>query len=190
VDSDGTGPVGPTGATGTAGASIIYNAATADGPLAANTASQFITGSVLDVPAGKLKMGSVFRYRMAITKTASGTTASTFLFKLGTNGTTADTTVCTFLLPTVGTAVADTAIVDMEVVCRGPLATNGVMQGMMRMTHNLATTGFLAIAAVALQTASAAFDVTTAGLRGSIAITTAANQTWTVRACDAELLNT
>jgi hypothetical protein len=144
----------------------------------------------LAVPVGKLKMGSVFRYRMSITKTASGTVASTFLFKLGTLGTSGDTSVCTFLLPTVGTAVADTAFVEVDAVCRGPLATNGVMQGFLQMTHNLATTGFLAIAGVALQTASAAFDVTTANLIGSLAVTTAANQTWTVRACDSELLNT
>jgi hypothetical protein len=185
--TDSTKYVTPLAFTGSQHHSV-FNCAVADGTwVAAET--RMMTGSTLAVPAGKLRAGSVFRYKLGITKTASGTVASTFIFQLGVNGSTADADVCTFLLPVVGTAVVDTAWVDIMVTCRGPLSASGILTGMFMLTHNLAATGFINIAGVCMNVDSGVTDVTVANLIGSIAITTAAAQVWTVHSCVSELIN-
>jgi hypothetical protein len=166
----------------------VSNCSVADQSYGAGSTA-LIVGSTLAVPAGKLRAGSIFRYKLGLTKSAAGTAASTFIFQLGTNGSTADADILTFVLPVVGTTVADAAWVDFVVTCRGPLSASGKLQGLFQMSHNLAATGFLNIPAACLQAVSGSVDVTVANLIGSLVLTTAALQVWTVQTCMSELIN-
>jgi hypothetical protein len=162
----------------------IRNASTADQTISAATA--YVTNSNLAVPAGKVRIGTVFRWRLAITKTAAGTTAGcVVIVKLGTAGTTADTSVLTFTFGT-PTAAVDTAFIDVEVTVRGPLSASGILAGIARMTHNLAATGFSTLPGEAISVVSGVFDVTTANLIAGLTITTTTASAWTVKQVTAE----
>jgi hypothetical protein len=165
----------------------VRNASTSDQTISAATA--YVVGSNLAVPVGKLKIGTVLRWRLAVTKTGAGTTAGcAVIVKLGTAGSTADTSVLTFTFGT-PTGVIDTAYFDVEVVCRGPLSASGVLAGIARMTHNLAATGFSTLPAEAIAVVSSAFDVTTANLIAGLTITTTTASAWTVKLVTAEAKN-
>lgn len=136
-------------------------------------ASALLTGSVLSVPSTKLKIKSRAYWKLVLRKTAAGTAANAFIVRLGTLGTIADAAVITFNLP-VGTAVIDQAMIEIDVVCRGPLSGAGILCGSLWLGHNLAATGFATVPNVMLQQNSAGVNVTTAGLKMSLSCTTAA----------------
>lgn len=150
-------------------------------PSNASTASQTInaattatlTGSLLAVPISKLKIGSVFTWDIIVSKTAAGTAANTFNVRCGTTGTSSDTSLMALALPT-ATSVIDTAQITIVLTCQGPLTASGIFAGTLTMIHNLAATGFATIPCVVVSAASAAFNVTTAGLIVSLSCTTAA----------------
>lgn len=165
----------------------VRNASTSSQTISAATA--YVVNSTLAIPTGKLRLGSVLRWRLAVTKTAAGTTAGcAIIVKLGTLGTTSDTSVLTFTFGT-PTAAADTAYFDIEVVCRGPLTASGVLAGIARMTHNLAATGFSTLPGEAISVVSSAFDVTTASLIAGLTITTTTASAWTIVVVTAEAKN-
>lgn len=159
-------------------ADTLFNASTADQTINAATTA-LLTGSTITVPVGKLRVGTRFRFQFAMSKTAAGTAASSFIFQLGTAGTTADADILTFTLPATGSGVVDSALVDIVVTIRGPLTASCIAQGHLRLTHNLAATGFAGIACVDLDVTSSAFDATTANLIASLVCTTGALQVWT-----------
>lgn len=162
----------------------IRNTSTADQAISATTL--YVTGSNISMPTNKLRIGTVLRWRFVVTKTAAGTTAGcAVIVKLGTNGSAADTSVITFTLGT-PTGAVDTAFFDVEVVCRGPLSSSGVLVGGLRMTHNLSATGFSTLPGEAIAVVSGAFDVTTASLIAGLTITTTALSVWTVKLVTAE----
>lgn len=164
----------------------LTNFNTADQAINATTA--YVAGSALNVPVSKLRVGTMLRWRLTITKSAAGVTAGcAVLVKVGTAGTTADTTRLTFTMGT-PTGVADTATIDVECIVRS-IGAAGVMTGGLRMTHNLAATGFSTLPAEALQATSAGFDMTVASLILGLAITTTALSVWTVTAVSAEAVN-
>lgn len=148
------------------------NASVADQTINAAT-SALLTGSVLAIPVGKLRIGTVLRWRLSVSKTNAGTAANTFIFRLGTTGTISDAAIITFTLP-VGTAVVDTGEVDITITIRGPLSASCIAQGLFRMTHNLSATGLATIPGVVLKVTSGTFNATTAGLIASLSCTTAA----------------
>lgn len=163
----------------------IRNASTADQTINSATTA-YVTNSNLAMPTAKLRIGTVLRWRLVITKTGAGTTAGcAVIVKLGTLGTTGDTSVLTFTLGT-PTGVIDTAFIDVEVVCRGPLSSSGVLVGGLRMTHNLSATGFSTLPGEALAVVSSSFDVTTAALIAGLTITTTTLSVWTVKLVTAE----
>jgi hypothetical protein len=92
----------------------------------------YITGSAVGLPAaGRLQIGTMFRWGFDVTKTAAGTVAAhTIDIAFGTAGTTADTARVTFTSPA-GTAVAavDTGYILIEAVVRGPLSASGIVSG-------------------------------------------------------------
>lgn len=147
-----------------------------------------ITGSLITVPASKLQIGSVIRWRLALSKTAAGVAARNIIVQMGTAGSLADADVITFVMP-VGTAVIDKAFLEIVVVCRGPLSNSGILCGNLVMVHNLAATGFALIPVVVMQQNSGAVDVTTAGLILSLAITTGAAEVLTVQQVVVDTLN-
>jgi hypothetical protein len=142
-----------------------------DQTINANTTA-LLAGSVLNVPADKLRVGSIFRWKLALTKTAAGTQGNIFAVQLGINGTVADADLLTFTLPT-ATGVIDTAFIEIEVVVRGPLGASCKMQGQLRLMHNLQITGFATVPTPIINALSANFDSTTSGLKLSVACITA-----------------
>ena len=167
--------------------SLINNYSTASQAPAAATRT-YLTGSAITVPAGKLQIGTRFRWTFDITKTAAGTAASTYDIAIGTAGTTADTARVSFTKPA-GTAVVDTGKIVIECIIRGPLSASGIAVGTFSMTHNLASTGHATIPAVNVVTVSSAFDVTTANLIVGICATTGASDAITIQSVSAESWN-
>ena len=72
----------------------IQNASVTDQTISATSA--YVANSNLAVPVGKLRIKTVFKWQIQVTKTAAGTTAGcAVLFKLGTGGVIGDATILT-----------------------------------------------------------------------------------------------
>jgi hypothetical protein len=149
----------------------LSNQSVVDQQIAAATTA-LLTGSTLAIPPSMLRVGSIFRFSLSVSKTAAGTAGNIFLIKLGTLGTATDPTILTFTLPT-GTAVVDTAWIEILVTIRGPLTASCIARGQLALAHNLAATGFAIIPSVVLQATSAAFNATVSNLIISASCTTA-----------------
>lgn len=154
----------------------------------AATTRTYITGSAVAVPSGKLQIGTCFRWRFNMTKTASGSAASTIDVCVGTAGTTADAARVSFTKPA-GTAVADEGWVEVFVNCRGPLSASGIFAGEMIVSHNLSATGHMVIPVACVNTISSGFDVTTANLIVGLCITTGSADAITIQMVQAEAWN-
>ena len=165
----------------------LQNQSTSAQTINASTTA-YLTHSNIAVPAAKLRIGTVFHWRVQVNKTALGTNNVSFIVKVGTLGTTSDTSVLTFSLPT-ATAAADEGWIDIMVTCRGPLSASGIFQGVLRMTHNLNTTGLANIPCVEVAVTSSAFDVTTANLIVGLTCTTPASTTLLFRQVVVEARN-
>jgi hypothetical protein len=144
----------------------------------------YITGSQIAIPATKLQIGTMFRWKLNITKTAAGTAASTFDIAFGTVGTVTDTARVSFTKPA-GTAVADEGFIEVMAIVRGPLSASGVVVGEFTLLHNLAATGHAVIPCVAVNIVSSAFDVTTPTFAG-VCITSGASDAITIQMVTAE----
>lgn len=165
----------------------LNNFSTSDQTIAAATTA-IVTGSRISVPSGGLQIGSYYTVKLALSKTAAGTAACSFLVKLGTTGTTSDATIATLSLPT-ATGVADKGTIDITVLVRGPITASAVANCNLAMVHNLQTTGLANIPGVVVNTNSSTFDATASGLILTIACTTAASTVYTFQQVFAELKN-
>jgi hypothetical protein len=145
----------------------------------------YLTGSAILVKPGKLQIGSCFRWRFSLTKTAAGTAASTFDIAFGTLGTTGDTARVSFTKPA-GTAAADEGFVDIIAVVRGPIGASCIVAGQFCMSHNLAATGHLVIPQAVVNTVSAAFSVVADNLIVGLCVTSGAADAITVQLMQAE----
>lgn len=158
---------------------------------AAATLTQ-LAGSSIAVPSGKLRIGTIFRWRFDIVKTAAGTATSAYHVRVGVNNTTADAAILTFTKP-LGTAVADNGIIQIDAVIRGPLSSACIMAGIFEMRHNLISTGHNTTRAHATPeisvVVSSGFDATVAGLFVSLSCTTGASDAITIQVMIAEALN-
>lgn len=143
------------------------------------TTRTYITGSAITVPADGFRIGTIITWRFNMTKTAAGSAASTFDIAFGTNGTTADTARVSFTKPG-GSGVVDEALVEIEMVVRGPITSTGVVSGHFKLSHNLNATGHATISNVNVHTISAAFDLTVASTIVGICITTGASDAITI----------
>lgn len=165
----------------------LNNVSVADQTISATTA--YVTNSNIAVPVGKLRIKTVFRWHLTVTKTAAGTTAGcAVIFKLGINGTTGDASILTFTFGT-PTGAVDSAEIDVEVTIRGPLSASCIATGVARMNHNLAATGFSTLPEEVKQVTSSTFDATTASLIAGLTITTTTLSVWTVTQCIGEAIN-
>lgn len=161
------------------------NASTATQAATAATLT-YLTGSDILVPAGKLRIGTTFRWTLDMTKSAAGTAARNFFVKIGTAGTTADATLLTFLIP-LGTAVVDQARAEIIATIRGPLSASCVIRGAMHFAHELATTGFVTTAQPQVKgVTSGTFDATVANLKVGLAFTSGASEVVTFQQVLAE----
>lgn len=139
-----------------------YN--TVDQAIGAATTA-YLTGSALVIPASRpIAVGTIFRWVIVMSKTAAGTGAPVFEIRFGTGGSTSDTVRITFTSAFAQTAAVDTARIDVDAIVRGPIGASCIVDGSLCLTHNLAATGFATVSSPTLNVASAAFDITTAGM--------------------------
>lgn len=147
----------------------------------------YLNGSAIKIPGG-LKVGTRFRWKFNMAKTAAGTAASTIDIAVGAAGTTADTARVSFAKPA-GTAVADEGVVTVDAVVRAVSNTAGVLVGELVMVHNLAATGHATIPVVVVNTISANFDNDNNDLYVGLCLTTGAADAITVEWLTAEASN-
>lgn len=176
--------------TSTVAPALPNYSTTAQTPTAA-TLTQ-LAGSSITVPATKLRIGTIFKWKFDITKTGAGTATSAYHVRIGTANSTADTAVLTFTKP-LGTGVIDTGIIQIDAVVRGPLSASCIIAGMFELRHNLATTGHNVTPATATPAysfvVSSAFDATVSGLFVSLSCTTGASDAITTQIVIAESVN-
>jgi hypothetical protein len=148
-----------------------------------------ITNGTLD--ANNLKAGTVFRWRVVMSKTAAGLAAQTFEVKFGTAGTTADTSrVGTTSAFSTGTQTANADVAEVFVACVvRSVGASGIVTGKMNLAHNLAATGFAPTANVVAMQTSAAFDNTTSGLKATLCTTPGTSAAVTINQVEAERLD-
>lgn len=164
----------------------VFNASVASQAPAASTRT-YITGSALAVPAIKLKVGALLRWRFNITKTAAGVAASTFDVCFGVAGTTADVARISFAKPA-GTAAVDEGWVEILATIR-TIGATGVAVGEFVLMHNGNTAGHAVVPCVVINTVSAGFDMTVANLIAGVCITSGAADAITIQMVQAELIN-
>lgn len=152
------------------------------------TVRTYITGSAIAIPATKMQIGTLFRWRFNLTKTAAGSATSTFDIAIGTNGTTADSAIVSFTKPA-GTAASDEGLVTIDAILRGPLSASAVMAGEFVLVHNLSATGHAQIPVVAVNTISSGFDATVANLIVGVCITSGASDVITIQQVSAQAWN-
>ena len=148
----------------------------------------YLTNSNIAIPAAGVRVGTIFRWRFNITKTAAGSASGTFTVVLGPAGTTADAAILSFTKPA-GTAAIDEGWVEIDVTIRGPLGAACIAVGEFRLIHNLAATGHATIPCVAVSTVSSAFTSSTAGLIAGVCTNGGASDSITVQQLTAEVVN-
>jgi hypothetical protein len=165
-------------------ASVVkYNAA----DVVANAADTYLSDSAL-AAASVFRVGTVFRWRLVMTKTAAGVAAPVWIVRVGTAGTTADTAWLTFTGVSLQTAVVDTGEVLIEAILRVGGAT-GILAGFRVLRHNLAATGFASVATEMQQATSGSINFNTANLIVGVSVNPGAAGVWTHQLVYAEALN-
>lgn len=172
--------------------------ATAQSPISYNnsTTSQgagfatdtYLTGSNILLPSSRPKVGTMFRCRFHVSKTAAGTAAPVISLRYGTNASTADTAICTFTFGS-GTAAADVGWFEIYGVFTAVGAgTSAVVAGCANLTSNLTTTG-ISNAKKVVQATSSGFASTTANTYLGLSVNGGASAAWTVAIAESTLEN-
>jgi hypothetical protein len=153
----------------------------------------YVTNSGLLIPNSRLQAKTVARWILSITKSTAGTGTPTFNIRFGTGGVVGDTSRCLFTWPAANTAVAD----EMEVAITATFRTVGggtsaVIEGMLRATHELTTTGFGGTAlgsVIILNTTGGGFDSTVANSILGLSVNPGTAGAWSIRQCVGRLDN-
>jgi hypothetical protein len=169
--------------------SQLQNVSTADQSPTAATLT-YLTGSLITLPR-TAQVGSVYRWKVHLAKTAAGVATSSFDIRFGTNGTTADTARCSTGALDLETAIADEMVADIIAIVRGPIGASCIVQSSWMFNDNLTTTGFSNTARKAQVKAvqSAAFDITPTGTKVGLTITSGTADVVTIRQVIAEGFN-
>jgi hypothetical protein len=165
--------------------STLYNASTAaQGPgFAADT---YLIGSFILFPTTP-KVGTKYKLRFDVAKTAAGTATPIVQVRVGTAGSTADTSRNSFTF-SAGTAAVDNGCFEVVVVFRAVgSGTSAVLQGRCSLTSQ-PTTGISSLIKN-VQTTSGGFDSTVAGLGIGVSVNGGTSAAWTVQLVEAELAN-
>ncbi len=160
-------PLTNTGSTTTAGADI------------------YIVGSNISVPPQLVRVGSTFRWRLNVSKTAAGTAAPIYNIRVGTAGAIGDTAVLTFTQASAQTAATDNGVIDIFCVVT-TAGSSGIINGGYMLEHTgngaAASAGF---ASVMMQeqgpTASSTVNLSTANLVFGLSINPGASGVWTIQ---------
>lgn len=156
-------------------------------------ADTYLTGSDVLIPDGRGQAKAKYNLRIAISKTAAGTGTPTLNIRVGTAGTTADTSRCLFTFPAANTAAADTAWFEAMLTFRTfGSGTSTVLQGALKIEHQLTATGFGGTSQGAnmfVNTTGGGFDGTVPNLRIGASLNGSTGAVWTVTQVDAVLSN-
>lgn len=133
---------------------------------AAYAADTYLAGSSIVIPAGGPIVGTVYRCKFDMVKTAAGVAAFTVNVRYGTAGTVADASILALAFA-VGTAVADTGLFEINLHFRTVgSGTAAVIVATIKCDHHLAATGLITTGASGygqVTSVSAGFDSTPAG---------------------------
>lgn len=150
----------------------------------ANAADTYLLGIQL---GGRLKVGSIIRFRGRMSKTAAGTAAPAWHVRVGAAGAVADTARVS-VNGAAQTAVADEGVFEVVVTVRA-IGAAAVLQAMFYLGHRLASSGLTSSASQSLAGVSAAFDASGADLHVGISVNPGAAGVWTFQSCTVEALN-
>jgi len=162
-------------------------------PLLFNAAGSAVTGFAADtyvvgsdlLVGGRLKVFSIMRWRIHMTKTAAGVATPSIVVRFGTAGAIGDTARCTLAGPA-QTAVVDEAILEIEAVV-WTAGASGVVRAQMGLQHSAAVAaGF---GELFDGVTSGAFDLTGGTMRAGISMNGGASAAWTTNLVTAEALN-
>lgn len=167
------------------GITLRNSSATSQTPAA--TVRTQVAGSKIQVPPALLRVGSKYKCKFNMTKTAAGTATSTVDVSIGIAGTVADTAQLSFTKPA-GTAAADEGVCEVTVVVR-TIGATGVLTGEFTLIHNLAATGHAQIPVVAVNVVSGSVDLTVDDLFLAVNLTSGASDAITINVVEAELTN-
>lgn len=149
-----------------------------------------ISGSAIAIPPGLLRVGTTYRCKFDLTKTAAGTATPIFTVRIGTAGTIADTARLTFTFGA-GTAAVDTGMVEIDVHVRVS-GSSCIIAGTCRLQHHLAVTGLTSVTGVSgfsmFPVASSAFDGTVASSTISVGFNGGTSFVGTIEVVQSELL--
>jgi hypothetical protein len=157
-------------------------------------ADTVITGSVVTVPTGKIKVGTKYICRFEVTKTGAGVVAPQFTVRVGPNGTTADTLIGGGASNPFAaqTAVADEGFIDICFEFRTITGTQSTGIGWATMLHRLITTGLSTLSTfqrLGFTMATPGIDTTQANPKFSVSINAGTSASWTISCVDAAVLN-
>lgn len=149
----------------------------------------YITGSTVTIPAGKIQVGTKYRCKFNVVKTAAGTAAPVITIRMGTLGTTAGDAAITTLTFAAQTGVIDEGEFEVEVAFRAVGTATAVVQAIGHLLHRLVTTG-LNVTGVftSVKNTSATFNSTTPTKIG-MSVNPGASAAWTVDLVVSEVLN-
>jgi hypothetical protein len=166
------------------GAVAVYNCSVTDqGPgFASDT---YLTGSNIAI-GGRLKVGTIMRWKVACTKTAAGSATPIWIVRFGTAGAIGDTARCTMTCPAQSGA-SDTAVWELFAAVRA-IGASGVVSAAVGCMHALDSTGF-SVGNGAASVTSGAFDTTVVGLQAGVSVNGGSSASWTVQQVNAEAFN-
>jgi hypothetical protein len=166
------------------GATVLHNHTTsrnvsaAGQVISANTVT-YLTGSGILIPAAGFVVGQVYRWLIAVNKTAAGTATPVWTFRVGTNQTTADTTYLTIT----GTAQVGTltgTLIEIVAYVRTVSATVGIITAGINTGAASFGIGGSAVSGNLTNNADA-------GKRFGLCVNTGASAAWTVNSVTGEL---
>jgi hypothetical protein len=164
------------------GSPAVYNFSTAAQSPAASDV--YVTNSNLLI-GGRLKVGTIFRWNIHMTKTAAGTATPAMIVRFGTAGAVGDTARCTLAGPA-QTAAVDEAVFQVEAVVWTYSAT-GTVRAQAGIKHSAAVAaGF---GEMFDGVTSGTFDLTVAGLQVGLSMNPGASAAWTYNLVTAEAFN-
>lgn len=162
-----------------------HNASTANQTgFAADT---YLAGSVINIPQGKVKVGTKYRVKFNVVKTAAGVAAPVVTCRVGTAGAIGDAARATLTFAA-QTAVVDEGVFELEFDFRAAGAS-AVIQALGVIGHRLAATGLSTSNNSVVINTGAAFDVSAANLKIGLSVNGGASAAWTVSLVSAELVN-
>ena len=144
----------------------------------------YLTGSYIVFPQPP-KIGTKYKCRFSVSKTAAGTATPIIQVRFGTAGTTADTSRNSFTF-SAGTAATDVGVFEIYAIFRA-VGASAVVQAWCSLVSQ-PTTGFSSLLK-GVQTTSGSFDSTVAGMGAGVSVNGGTSASWTVQLVTAEIEN-